>query len=206
MYPPNLSQYETNNYNFMAGLLSGFPDSKGTPAYLKQDGIVCILFWQAACLLRSQPLVLGTSNTKKRKNMREIIKNTKKARIIKLFVLACVIFIGFILQGCSYEEFDSLSADKVKVGNVFVEKCIAKAAESIELRDNRYVWNLNRNDALRIGLSSGQIEQIRFDIESANQQITIWEEQEVPYFLTDPKSKFVVFMNMSESTDIILSV
>lgn len=79
-----------------------------------------------------------------------------------------------------------------------MEKCIVKASESIKLRHNRYVWSLNRNDALRIGLSSEQIEQIRFDIESANQQISIWEEEEVPYFLTDPQSKTVFFMNTDE--------
>ena len=123
--------------------------------------------------------------------MKTIIKNKKNRRITWVLVVVCMISFGVAMQGCSNEEIDNLSINKVQVGDAFVEKSIAKASESIELRNNRYVWNLNRNDALRIGLSSEQIEQIRFDIESANQQITIWEEQEVPHFLTDPQSKTV---------------
>jgi hypothetical protein len=107
-----------------------------------------------------------------------------------------IIFTEFLLAKLE------LSINKVQVGDVFVEKSIAKASEYIELRNNGYVWNLNRNDALRIGLSREQIEQIRSDIESANQQITIWEEQNTPHFLTDPQNKTVFFMNTSESTDI----
>lgn len=125
--------------------------------------------------------------------MKTILKNKKNRRITGVTVMVCMISFGFVMQGCNNEneQIDNLSINKVPVGDVFVEKSIAKASEYIELRNNGYVWNLNRNDALRIGLSREQIEQIRSDIESANQQITIWEEQDTPHFLTDPQNKTV---------------
>lgn len=145
-----------------------------------------------------------TKNKNQKKIMTTILENNKNKRITGVIVMVCMISFGFVMQGCDNEneQINNLSINKVQVGDVFVEKSIAKASEYIELRNNRYVWNLNRNDAIQIGLSREQIEQIRSDIESANQQIIIWEEQNTPHFLTDPQNKIVFFMNTSESTDI----
>lgn len=103
----------------------------------------------------------------------------------------------FVIQSCDNEEdiVNNQNVDIVQVGDSFVEKSIAEASKYVKLINNRYVWNMDKRTALHIGLSSEQIRQIELDIEAVNQQISIWEIQEAPYFLTDPESKSTILFN-----------
>ncbi|MDR0384591.1 MAG: hypothetical protein LBH60_00780 [Prevotellaceae bacterium] len=124
-----------------------------------------------------------------------IIKKIKIAGLA--IVLASMISTGIFMQSCSSEmdEYQNNSSDMIQLGSTVVKRSIVEASTYLELKDNRYVWTLQQKEALQIGLSLEEIDKIKSDLELANQQIALWEEQDVPFFLTDPETGFTHSFN-----------
>jgi hypothetical protein len=121
-----------------------------------------------------------------------------KIRVMSLgIVLAGMISAGIFMQSCSNEmdEYHNNSSEMIQMGSAVIKKSIAEAGTYLELKDNRYIWKLQQKQALQIGLSLEEIDKIKSDLELANQQIAIWEEQGSPFFLTDPESGLTFSFN-----------